>query len=188
MSQERMLSQANFDRLLAWLHADRNQAGIRYEAIRQRLIKIFTCRGCAEAEDLADETINRVTLKIEGLSHNYVGDPALYFYGVAKKLLLEHSRRMSRPMGEHVCFTPVATNDVEPEYECLQRCMDKLSLEQRELVLQYYAEDKDTKIKRRKEIAGRMGIAMNALRIRAHRIRVSLHQCVEECLKRPNAC
>ena len=43
-------------------------------------------------------------------------------------------------------------------------------------------EDKHAKIVHRKELAGRLGIAVNALRIKAHRIRVSLQVCVENCL------
>src|SRR5947209_6617862 len=38
----------SFDRLLAWLNPDREQAGQRYEEIRRRLIKIFARRGCSE--------------------------------------------------------------------------------------------------------------------------------------------
>src|SRR5689334_18303278 len=82
-----------FDTLLGWLHNDRDEAGKKYEVIRVRLIRIFTCRGCSEPEDLADETINRVTAKISEVAQNYHGDPALYFYGVAKKVHLEYSRR-----------------------------------------------------------------------------------------------
>ena len=28
-----------------------------------------------------------------------------------------------------------------------------------------------------------MGIAVNALRIRVHRVRVALHECINDCLK-----
>ena len=54
-----VLTQELFDTLLDWLDPDRERAGHRYETIRLRLIKIFTSRGCPEAEELADETINR---------------------------------------------------------------------------------------------------------------------------------
>src|ERR687885_224752 len=92
MNRDRVLTQAAFDSLLAWLDADRDQAGEKYECIRLRLIKIFTCRGRPDAEELADETINRVTLKATQVAKDYVGDPALYFYGVAQKVFLESVR------------------------------------------------------------------------------------------------
>ena len=44
-----------FDRLLVWLDPDRDAAGRKYEAIRARLIKVLSYRGCREAEEIADE-------------------------------------------------------------------------------------------------------------------------------------
>ena len=180
MKQQRTVTQAAFDSLLAWLDADRDQAGRKYEKIRQRLITIFTCRNRPDAEELADETINRVTLKASEVAEGYTGDPALYFYGVAQKVYLE-SLRMRPPAA-----TPPQTTkseDIEKEYECLERCMEQLSQANRELVLEYYQNDKRAKIDSRKRMAERLGIAQNALRIRAHRIRLTLQQCVRGCLE-----
>jgi DNA-directed RNA polymerase specialized sigma24 family protein len=181
MTQQHTLNQVAFDSLLAWLDADREQAGEKYEHIRRRLIKIFTCRGCSDAEELADETINRVTLKAPEVAKNYTGDPALYFYGVAQKVYLESLRK--RPQA--IMPPPVAaeSEELEREYECLERCMEQLPQINRQLVLEYYQDDKRAKIDHRREQAQRLGIAPNALRIRAHRIRVTLQQCVQECLE-----
>ena len=73
------MTQESFDSLLAWLDADRERAGRRYEEIRRRLIKILACRGCHDPEDLADEAINRVAGKVGEVAKDYSGDPALYF-------------------------------------------------------------------------------------------------------------
>jgi DNA-directed RNA polymerase specialized sigma24 family protein len=61
--------------------------------------------------------------------------------------------------------------------------MEQLPQGNRELVLEYYRDEKRAKINHRKELAERMGIAPNALRIRAHRIRLTLQQCVRACLE-----
>nr|MDQ3743617.1 hypothetical protein [Acidobacteriota bacterium] len=66
-----MNDQDDFDSLLAWLDADREEAGKKYESIRLRLIRIFTCRGRHDSEELADETIRRVTLKAPTLAGEY---------------------------------------------------------------------------------------------------------------------
>lgn len=181
MSKDVIITQEAFDRLLHWLNPDRDLAGVKYETIRLRIIKIFTCRGCNAAEELADETINRVTLKLEGLTDTYVGEPALYFYGVANNVFLEYLRKRPAPKSP---APPEPSDDVEREYDCLQGCMQKLSENSRELVLLYYQDNKRAKIDHRKELADRLGIAMNALRIRAHRIRKTLQGCVEQCLER----
>jgi DNA-directed RNA polymerase specialized sigma24 family protein len=179
MTRDSALNQTDFDSLLSWLDADRDQAGMKYEAIRLRLIKFFACRACTDAEDLADETINRITLKATRLLEEYVGDPTLYFYAVAQKVFLESLRK--RP--PVVLPPPVEkSDDIEKEFECLDRCMVKLTKDNREMVIEYYQHDKRAKIEHRKALAEKLGVAQNALRIRAHRIRQTLQQCVKSCL------
>jgi RNA polymerase sigma factor (sigma-70 family) len=183
MKKEWVLTQETFDKLLAWLDTDRDEAGKKYENIRRRLIKIFSCRGCGEPEDLTDETINRVAKKVEELAATYSGDPALYFYGVAQKLYLEYFRRK-----RHTPPPPVVvveeSEETKQEYDCLERCMEQLTTKNRELVLQYYREDKQAKIEHHKSMAQQLGIGLNALRIRAYRVRATLQECVQECLGR----
>lgn len=191
MKKDWELTQEAFDTLLDWLDPDREQAGRKYEAIRLRLIKIFTCRACPEAEFLADETINRVSAKVEEISKTYVGDPALYFYAVAQKVHLEYIRK-NRQTPAPVEVTPDVLNtrsvtlveDFEPVYRCLERCLEGLPTENRELVVRYYQQEKQAKIDHRKLLATELGIGVNALRIRAHRIRMTLRQCVRDCLDR----
>ena len=165
--------------MLAWLDADRERAGEKHELIRRKLVRIFTCRGCPDPEELAAETINRVMRKIQDIADTYEGDPALYFYKVAHYVHLESVRPKpeSAPMPP-----PDPPEKVEREYACLDHCMKRLPAKSRELVLQYYQQDKRAKIDHRKELADRLGIALNALRLRAHRIRASLQQCMLECL------
>jgi len=181
MKRESELSKESFDLLLRWLNVDREQAGQKYEKIRLRLIKIFVCRGCAEAEDLADEAINRVCLRLQEIESTYVGDPALYFYGVANKLHLEYLRK-THPQPIPIPPPVESVETREAELECLDRCVGELGPNSRDLVLSYYAEEKHNKIVNRKRLAAELGIALNALRIRAHRIRASLQQCVSQCL------
>lgn len=184
MNKEWTLTREALDRLLAWLDPDREEAGLRYEAIRARLIKVFTCRGCLEAEELADETINRVTSKLCDVADGYQGDPALFFYGVARWVYQEYinSRRVKQaaPMPETLAAPPPAGH--EPEFECLESCMQTLPSSQRDVVLRYYQEDKRAKIDGRKRLAEELGMSLNALRIHAYRIRAALQQCVEQCL------
>ena len=189
MKKSWALTQDSFDHLLAWLDPDRDRAGRKYEDIRQRLIKIFVCRGCAQAEELADETINRVVRKVPDIAADYQGDPALYFYGVAQKIQFEYNRRdwpqtAARDIDTQTvpapAFTPTADDD--RAFECLEGCLDQLAEENRRLVVEYYQEEKRSKIDYRKRLAAELGIAVNALRIRAHRIRRALQECVEHCV------
>ncbi|MGB8507760.1 MAG: hypothetical protein WCD76_05100 [Pyrinomonadaceae bacterium] len=174
----------NFDELLDWLHPDRDQAGRKYEDIRSRLIRIFIHRGCTTAEDLADETINRVSRKVREVRANYNpgDDPALYFYGVARNVYREYLKRRPEPSPPPP-QTPGEDDDVTPQYDCLEKCLKRLTPRNRELILEYYQSEEGPKIESRKMLASRFGLALNPLRIRTHRIRVELKKCVLECLR-----
>jgi DNA-directed RNA polymerase specialized sigma24 family protein len=181
MNKDWVLSQESFDALLAWLDSDREQAGNKYEEIRERLIKIFVGRGCYEPEDLADETINRVIKRLNEIEPQFVGDRARYFYGVANKVHLEYLRRKPLQLPSPAF---VDSDNLEEEYRCLEHCLGRLTPENHRMVLQYYQEDRHAKIDHRKLLAQKLGIAPNALRIRAYRIRASLLECVKDCLAR----
>jgi DNA-directed RNA polymerase specialized sigma24 family protein len=184
MNKDWVLTKESFDALLAWLDPERDEAGRKYEGIRLRLIKIFVCRGCYEPEDLADETINRVSKKLKEIESTYSGEPARYFYGVANKVHLEYIRRKPVPIPP---TPPDSSDDIEKQFACLERCMQDLTPNNRVLVLQYYQEEKRAKIDHRKKLADQLGIALNALRIRACRIRASLQQCVQTCVNEATA-
>ena len=181
MNKNWELSQEAFDALLGWLDPDREQAGIKYEQIRLRLIKIFTGRGCVDVEDLADETINRVTSKLNDIEKDFSGDRTPYFFGVANKVYMEYRRR--KPP-QPPPAPPSDSERVELEYHCLERCIEELSEENRELLLQYYGVEGRAKVEHRIALAKKLGIAPNALRIRAYRIRLALQDCVEKCVER----
>jgi RNA polymerase sigma factor (sigma-70 family) len=191
MKKEWVLTQDGFDTLLGWLDTDRNRAGSKYETIRVRLIKIFNCRGCSDAEDLADETINRVVTRIDEIAEHYEGDPLPYFYAVSHKVHLEYLRKAkvrqadapAEEFKEIAAPLVVMSDESDAQYECLERCLEHLPEENRKLVLEYYQHEKQAKIAHRKRLASQMGIAVNALRIRAHRIRVVLEECVHDCVR-----
>lgn len=166
--------------MLNWLDSDRERAGIKYEEIRSRLIKIFIGRGCAEPEDLADETINRVTSKLTEVQSDFHGDRARYFFGVANKVYLEFLRRK---VPQPPPSLAVDADRLELEYSCLERCIERLNMEHRELLLEYYGAQGRAMSEQRKALADRLGIAPNALRIRAYRIRLALQECVEKCVE-----
>lgn len=87
------LTPDRFDGLLAWLDPDRERAGVRYEEIRAELIRRFRQKGCRDPESLADDTVNRVAAKLPGIIDSYTGDPANYFYAVARYISMESLRR-----------------------------------------------------------------------------------------------
>jgi RNA polymerase sigma factor (sigma-70 family) len=190
-------TEENFKLLMSWLGPNDEAAGDKYEHIRQSLVKFFVGRGCWDAEDLADEAIDRVTRKISEVTINYSGDPALYFFGVAKLMMLERHRQDTLRTDPQVIELrlPAATEEGQEEaeqrdrkLECLEQCVAELSEENRKLVMDYYQGVKRAKIDFRRRIAERLGIDLKALRVRMFRIRASLFKCMEKCLGRDTEC
>jgi DNA-directed RNA polymerase specialized sigma24 family protein len=167
-SADLTLEQFAFNELLTWLDPDPEAAGRQYELIRQKLITLFTCRGCIFPEELADETINRVTRKVPQIKPCYVGNPARYFYGVAKKIYLEYIRRV--PV-QRLLPAPSVKEDLEELFQLLDYALNRLDQADRELVLSYYQGDGHSKIDHRKALANRMGLDPNTLRLRIYRIK-----------------
>lgn len=177
------MTQGAFDLLLAQLDTDRQQAGTKYEALRRKLVKFFQWRGCSFPEDLADDTINRVARNLEAGEN--IRQLAAYCVGIARHVFLESLRTRRHEEALHSMTYPSPTPPVEdPRQECLERCLKELAPENFQLIVQYYQGDKKVRIEARQNLAGRLGIPPNALRIRAHRIRVRLQGCVEDCMGR----
>lgn len=170
-------SQEDFEKLLRWLDPDRDIAGEKYEKIRFRLVRIFSCRGCCDADDLADKTINVVMMsKIDWLIENYVGNPALYFYAVAKKIYLESRKPKPIPIVPPPDPPPP---EVEQLATHLDECLEELPRAERVLVLRYHECEKQEKIRNRKKLAEELKVSRNALRIKVCHIHARLKKCVE---------
>jgi len=186
--QKWSLTQQAFDGLLATLSPDRSTAADHYLAIRRNLVRLFEWRGCSTPDEYADEAINRCAKKIgEG---EEIRDVGTYCVGIARMLVLEMSRergKEARPLDnapEPQTMPPEPEGDAELRMECLRRCLDELSTDNRKLILHYYQGEKDEKIKNRKGLMEVFGVPASTLRMRALRLREGLHLCSENCVQR----
>ena len=174
-----VITQEQFDALLSWLGDDRELAGTKYETIRGGLVRVFIAKGFNDAEDLADDVINRVAIRLPDIRDTYEGDPARYFHGVARNVIREYQRRK-----ELATEVPVIWMDPEPtseERQCLEKCLQTLPEPKRDLILDYYLYEGHQKIEQHKQMAAEREITEGALRVRVHHVRVRLEGCVREC-------
>jgi DNA-directed RNA polymerase specialized sigma24 family protein len=65
--------------------------------------------------------------------------------------------------------------------KCLDECLSQLPEEKRELILEYYQDDKRDRINRRRALAERFGLRRDALANQAQRLREKLEKCIAEC-------
>ena len=182
-SGEAALSQAAFDRLLEMLSADRETAGEVYEQVRRKLVKFFEWRGSHFPEDHADETINRVVKRIaQGERINNIN---AYFLGVARLVFLEMIKRREKEQAaleESVHLSSLEEpEEKDPRLDCFEECLNGLSSDNRDLIVQYYDGERRSKIDKRRLLSESLGIPLNALRIRAHRLREKLEKCILNC-------
>ncbi len=181
------LTAETLDGLLRFLDPDRDQAARGYERLRDKLIRLFDWRGCAFPEDLADETINRVARKLEEGTEIRSPDPYRYFAGVAHRVFCEVLRRRKK---KHAALAEIRQVDREPlpaaeeehRLSALDHCLVNLSPGERKLIMSFYQGEKQARIARRKQLASALDISINALRIRAHRLRLRLESCVRAYL------
>jgi RNA polymerase sigma factor (sigma-70 family) len=180
----------SFAEILDWLDPDRELAAIMYVDLRTRLIKIFGWSRCADPEGMTDETFDRVARQVHDLRPRFQGDPRLFFYAVARNMIREYQKKIKSQVSiDDVEISVAAPQEIEEEdddrrAECLLKCLGELTAEKRELILAYYAREKQAKIDHRTEMARRLGLSVETLRVRAYRIRGVLEKCIEDCLDR----
>lgn len=179
--------------LLARLDSDVERAAAAYEELRGRLVGYFewSC-GCPEswAEDLADQTVDRVARKIE--EGTQVESVRAYTLTAARYIWLEHTRKVrEQGWGDEPPAVPAPSpekdDSADDRHRCLDACLDDAirSPADRQLILDYYdAEEGEKNKDHRKRLAERLGLDMNALKVRACRLRKSLEKCIRGCLER----
>jgi RNA polymerase sigma factor (sigma-70 family) len=193
-----VLTEQTLRGLLALFDADSRRASERYELMRAGLDRFFQQRGVSCAADLADRTIDIVAQRIaegEPISQNKL---TAYFYGTARNVYREYLRGMEgksialedlsvsdQPMDRQTWLDPVKEErmTLEVRLSCLDKCLELLPPEQKGLILSYYEGKYGDKIENRHELARILGLSQGALRIRTHRIREDLEECLASCLK-----
>jgi hypothetical protein len=178
------MTQEDFEEVLLWLDSvpdgvvpDRDRGAVKYEKIRERIIRIYRTRGCSRADEVADESLERFANKAKKLRLTYKGDPALYIYAIAKRVYREILRAESQTITPPIDRTD--SDEVELRHAWLEHCLKLLKPEARDLILRFYFGEKREKIENRKKLAEELGITSRALSLRALHIRQKLYDCVK---------
>ena len=180
--------------LLDWLGADPEAAKIRLTQVRGMLIRYFSAERLPFPQDLADETISRVSSRIdEGIEISCKAET--FFYSVAKNVAREEWRRLSRTVDVReasnlrVGVDPNFDSEQDPGDEelyldCLDRCLSFLSDDARRTIIGYYVGKGPGEQKRnRRRLAESLGTTQKALNSRALRLRRKLEECVGQCVR-----
>lgn len=187
------ITETAFKKLLEWFDEGENSDGQKYLEIRGRLVSYFDRKNCLNPDELADETLNRVARRIEE-EQIQTETPAKFCYLTARFVFLESLREKEKTnvsldaAGQNVpsAQTSIKENEElqlkEKRLSCLENCVGQLEAENRELIIGYYFGKERVKIENRRALAEKLSLSVNALSVRACRIRHKLEKCVEKCI------
>ncbi|HKQ77000.1 MAG TPA: hypothetical protein VJ810_25115 [Blastocatellia bacterium] len=176
-------------RLLNWLGGER-----KYEEMRRRLVEYFDRRGCLTPKDLADDTFERVMKYLDKKNKDYDEEPAKLCFTTARFVFLEYSRGPIRTQvsldsithepsvsPDEIAVLEEEREEKEKRLDCLEKCSQKLPADDLDLIVRFHSGEGPMKLNRQALAADR-GISAGVLRIRAHRIRTRLRDCVTKCI------
>ena len=186
-----------FTRLLQWLDEGADSHGERYLEMRRRLVAYFDRRNRSAPDMLADETFDRVCANARnGGTHQGHAAGALLLRRRTLRAARRHptpppqravDERMGAPLAQPHRACRLTTEDADPARQslaCLGRCLgppeNRRSRADRRV---HYRDAKRERVNGRRALAAALGITMNALGIRAWRLRASLEACVGACSK-----
>lgn len=199
--QKFVLDHMSLELLLSQLGSDRERASEVYLLLRLKLSKFFECRRCHSPAELTDETIDRVAKRLKEGEQILAAEPMRYFYGVARNVLHEYQLRCLK-------MVPLETLSVdeapridpsqiqllkelrlaqEQHMENLQEALTKMAAETRQLLLDYYDPKSSSNKKHRQDLAARMGITVNALKIRIYRMRLGISKQISRLSIQPSS-
>lgn len=185
-----VINAAAFERLLQWLDEGKDSDGQKYLEMRERLVTFFDRKNCLKPDELADETLNRVARRLEEEPIE-IETPAKFCYITARFVFLESLREKEKSvvsLDEVEAKLSLDQNSKEQielkekRLNCLETCVGQLDAENRELIIGYYYGKERVKIENRRNLAQKLGLSINALSVRACRIRDKLENCVKKCV------
>ncbi len=178
-----------FGLLLVRLDADDALAAGKYEELRLKLVKFFVWqRRCAESEAdaLADETLDRVSSKLAQKIE--IQNVNAYALEVSRFVWLEYVRQKKEDAyGDdlpEIAAPPEISEEPNVRLEHLKKCLAEISKDDsdRNLIIGYYGADAGEKNKiQRKNLAEKLGLTMNTLKVKACRLRERLERCINDC-------
>src|SRR4051794_15823675 len=164
------LTQDAWDQLLRALDPDVAQAAARYERLRRCLIALYRGRALPDPEHLADQAL-------DGMARS-LADPGCDVGTALREVahrVGDAAHRSHRARVIALAALPAAhgPDEADDPLARLCRCLDELPELDRWSLLAYEGADGDHS-RRRQALAAELGIPVNALRVRMHRLRVRL--------------
>ena len=167
------------------LDFDMERAADKYEDIRRTLISYFRGRRFNEAEDLADQTIDRIAERAQESWNNVA-----FARAVARRVASEQYRKrkiVSLEILPELMQNAKYGGDEDEDalfrhrLNCLRVRLRELCPLDRRMLLEYYECTQTTRFRDKKELAEAFSLTRGALTVRVFRIRRKLRQLLGKC-------
>ena len=197
-----------FQTLLKYLDPDETTASDKYLTLHLKLTKTLIWKRCpeVEAENLADEILDRVAKKINDIEQKLstgikeehgkevkkIENINAYSLEVLKFVRLEYFRK--NPLAPEtdppeIPVQPVIDIFAEPDLRirCLRKCIaEKIPNEpDRQLIIGYYDDESEEKNKvMREKLREKLGLSKSNFKKKACLLRQRLEKCINDCLEK----
>ncbi len=198
------LSLEEFSALLRWLDRDPERAGDVYAALHAKITAMFRRHGIPFAEELADDVFNRIARRLVASDSDreiLTTQPANFILGVARTIITYEKGRglqgwqsqkeqplevmeIADPGSSRIEEGLIMAQEDGVRAACLEKCLARLSADDRALLEAYYACEGGGRGQLHREMAGKFGVSESGLRSRIARIKEKLGICVRKCASR----
>lgn len=175
------LTSEALEKLLDAFSDDKSAAAAAYAELRDSLVRFFELKGISDADQAADETLDRVPERIN--PNTKKKDVKFIAFSIAKFVFLETIRKEQKQKAAANGYyekraaprLPGETDGFEPLLDCFKSLYDR----ERALLLEYFADlPPDQLAAHRQRMADREQMDLNALRNRISRLRRRLEECL----------
>jgi DNA-directed RNA polymerase specialized sigma24 family protein len=162
-------------------------AGEEYLNIWSELVFYF--RHQLDPQELANEVLDRMIRKAAKDGVEISGNIRPYALRVAWYVRLEYLKKTPEvtayDLDQFQRHEQEDTSKREILLQLLEESLEELTEDDRELILRYFDPDNlgQKKIQQRRKLAADLGTTLNSLRVRAHRVRLSLAKKIKRKLK-----
>ena len=175
------LTAESYSLLLQTFSFDEEAAAIDFTKLRDSLVRFFQIKGDSSPEEAADETLDRVAVKlgeavlIENLTN--------YSFGVARLVFLENLRKAQK--SKNALENYRAENERQKadeetdDFSPLRECFESLADDEKKILRTYFADLPYAELdEKRRELTASLGVSLNNLRLKIFRLRRWLEDCV----------
>jgi len=178
----KQLNAESYSLLLQALSSNEDVAASEFTKLRDSLVRFFLIKGEMEADEAADETLDRLAAKLDGPV--VIENLTKYSFGIARLVFLENLRKTSKADQAVKAYAWERADRIQPDEETdgfsrMRDCFGKLSDPDKDLLRSYFADVPRGRLdEERIQLAGSMGASLNNLRLKIFRLRRRLEDCV----------